>query len=183
MFQSVRDIPIPDDLSEIEHAEFVAFQESLAALEEEWLKIQSGENEDQQMCVQVLEKRTAKRKQEAKSRLDLRLEVIEKQVEKETDRIEQESQVAERNLWKRLYRAYAQSYSTITNQLKELMGKESFQAYIADKTIEFAGDVIQSDSQMKTRMQQPEEMKIRLSPQQCEADMKLIQAMFENQDE
>lgn len=184
MFQSVRDIPIPDDLDQIKRAEFIAFQESLAALETEWQQLLQGENENRKMCVEILEERTAKRKQQAEDRLKLRLDVIEKQVEKESERIEIENEEAKRILWERLVRAYAQSYNTITGQLKDLMGKDSFQAYIADKAI-FANAQfpMQSDSQMKTRMQQPEDMKIKMTPQECERDLKLIQAMFDNQED
>ena len=193
MFESVRDIPIPDDLDDIKRAEFLAFQESIAALEDEWQQIRQGENKNKRMCIEILDERTAKRRQQAEDRLKLRLEVIEKQVEKESERIESENEEAKKILWTRLFHAYAQSENTITGQLKELMGKDSFQAYIADKATKtrmqlkdlIGKDSLQAyiaDKSMKTRMQQPEDMKIKMTPQECERDLKMIQAMFENQE-
>ena len=182
VYESVRDIPIPDD-GPVNRDELIAFQEALGQLETEWRQLQANENPDQKMCLKILEEKRAKRRQLAEERLRLRLEVIDKQVERETERIQQEAEEAKKILWERLVRAYAQAYQHVTAQLKELMGKarKDYQAYMADKTIEFP--IMQSDSTMKTRMQQPEEMKIKLSPQDCERDLMQIQALFEHQDD
>ena len=180
-FESVRDIPIPDDVRGVKRDELVAFQEALGELESEWLALKRNENADQKMCMEILQEKTNQRRQMAEERLKLRLEVIERQVEKETERIQAENEEAKKILWERLVRAYAQAYQTVTAQLKELMGKVDYQAYMSDKAIEFP--IMQADSTMKTRMQQPDEMKIKLSPQECERDLRQIQALFENPDE
>lgn len=183
VYESVRDIPIPDDVSGVSRDELIAFQEALGQLESEWLQLKENENPDQKMCLKILEEKTAKRRQMAEERLKLRLEVIDKQVEREMERIQAENEEAKKILWERLVRAYAQAYQHVTGQLKELMGKarKDYQAYMSDKVIEFP--IMQSDSTMKTRMQQPEEMKVKLSPQDCERDLMHIQALFEHKDE
>ena len=174
--QSIRDIPLPPGLSEIEKAEFIAYQESMAELEDEWEALKAGENSDQKDCVALLEEIREKRKQQADERLRLRLEVIDKQVERERKRIEDEHEEAKKALFERIIKAYAQSYNAITAQLKETMSKDDYNAFISANGIDFP--IISNESQIKTRMQQPEEPKIRLSTQEAAQDLGIIHTKF-----
>jgi hypothetical protein len=178
-FASVMDIPLPEGLTDLQRIEFQAFKESLGQLESEWRQTSSGENEDVKTCFTLLDEIAEKRKSAAKQRLDLRLEVIEKQVERQRDKIRLESEEYKRMLFERLVSSYSKSYKNITGQLKDLMGKVwmDYDTWIAQNGIEFPQ--IPAESQMKTRTQQPEETKLRLSAEECESDLRQLQSIFD----
>jgi hypothetical protein len=179
VYESVRDIPIPDNLTELERGEYLACQEALGALEAEWRQLSAGDNVDLKACLDVLEEDKENRRQQAKERLRLRLEILEKQVEREQSRIADETEKARKVLFERIVRSYAHAYQNICTQLKELMGHagQDFNAFIAANGIEFPQ--MPPDTQMKTRLQQPEEANIRLSAQDCKRDLRMIQEMFD----
>lgn len=178
--ESVKDIPIPEGLSPIELSEFNAYKIALCNLEEEWIQLQNGENDDQKTCISVIQEIKEKRTKQANERLNLRREIIEKQTERERERIEQEKDEYKRILFDRLIRSYHQAYQTITVQLKDLMGKEYGQ-FIAMNGIDWPN--MPSESAMRTRMQPPDEVKIRLSPPEVDADVRRIQQIIQETDD
>lgn len=180
MYESVAEIPIPENLSEVEKAEFSAYKMALTELEKEWMQLQEGENPDQQTCMTLINEIKEKRIAQAEERLKLRKEIIEKQAEREREKIKQEQEEYKKLLFERIVRSYYQAYNTATNQLKELMGKD-YGPYIAQNGITFPN--IPSEVQMRTRMQPPEEAKIRLTPVENEHDMRLIQQIIQNADQ
>jgi hypothetical protein len=174
---SVRDIPLPPDLTDLQRAEFSSFQEGIAILETEWRGLSTGENPDLQTCVAHLDEITAKRKAQAEERYRLRLEVIDRQVEAETERIKQDSEQAKAILFQRLARAYSNSFHTLLGQLKDLGG--NWEAY-AERGIDLPQV---ADGQARLRMQQPEEIKIRVTEEVSERDLRSVQAMFDNSED
>jgi hypothetical protein len=176
-FYSVRDIVLPEGLTELERAEYSAFQEALALLETQWLQLETGENRELQACLAVLQERTAKRKEEARERMRLRIEVIHRQVQLEMERIDIENQEARKALFDRMVREYSQSYQEVTSQLRELGARPL-------PSLSHAIDFPQlaADSQMETRMQQSEDAKIR-SPQDCEPDLNRLQEIFDDNED
>lgn len=175
MSVSIADIPIPEDLSEVRKAEYRAYQAATLQLEKEWEDLHKGDNVDQQSCIELLKEIKANRTQQAEERLSKRLEVIGMQVEREKERIDKEMQESRKALFERLVRAYYQSYQNIATQLRELLGKD-YTAYITSHAIEFPS--MPSDSQMKTRLQQPEEAKVRLTQAEIDRDLKKLQQMY-----
>ncbi|OHT12286.1 hypothetical protein TRFO_17981 [Tritrichomonas foetus] len=176
---SIADITIPDDLPEVQRAEFVAYQKAMIDLEIEWNKLQNNENTDQKACIDIIQEQHERKKKKITERHELRKDIIQKQYQKETDRIDREFRVAKTTLNERLIRAYYQSDQNITAQLKDLKGKD-FAAYIQENAIDFPQ--MPPDTQMMTRTKQPEEVKIRLSSQECDRDLRRIQSIFESEE-
>lgn len=174
---SIRDIPIPDNLSTVEKAEYTAYQEAMGELEDEWEALQKGENINQKECIALLEQIKEKRRQQADERMKLRLEVIDKQVEREKERINQEHEEACKALFERIVRAYRDSYNMLVSQLKEIMPKDEYSAFISQHSIEFP--TISNESQFKTRMPQLEEPKNRVNAQEAEQDLRFIQSKLQ----
>jgi hypothetical protein len=175
MFSHVSDIPLPSDLTDLQRAEFTAFQEAISVLETEWRALSTSENPDLQSCLTHLEEITAKRKTRAEERYRLRVDVIDRQIGQESERIKLESQQAKAILFERLKRAFSQSFQTLIGRLKELGGDwESYAKRIPENVM---------DGQMKMRMQQPEEIKIRLTAEDSERDLRSVQAMFEKSED
>ncbi|EAY14906.1 hypothetical protein TVAG_380160 [Trichomonas vaginalis G3] len=180
MFQSVAEIEIPNDLSDVDKAEFTAFKLALVDLEKEWNQLQDGTNPDQQTCLSIINDVKEKRIAQADERYKLRTEIIEKQTEKEREKIKQEQEEYKKLLFERLVRSYYQAYQSVTAQLKDLMGKD-YSQYISQNGITFPN--IPSEVQMRTRMQPNEEAKIKLTPAENEHDMRLIQQIIQGADQ
>ncbi|EAY07481.1 hypothetical protein TVAG_499690 [Trichomonas vaginalis G3] len=176
-FKSVSEIPVPDNLSDLERIEFNAYKQALVELEQEWLQLKNGENPDQKACQTYINDIKTKRIQQAQDRLNLRKEIIEKQAAKEKERILQQQEDYKKLLFERIIKSYHQSYNTVTSQLKELMDKDYGQ-FIAQNGITFPD--IHNEQQVRTRMSQPEEPKIRLSSAESEQDVRLIQQILQN---
>ena len=172
MSVSISEIQPPSEWDPIKKAEFEAYKSALTEIEKEYIQLQKGENSDQKQCIQHLEEIRDKRKITAKQRLDSRLENIEIQYQREQEKIEAEREGFKKLLFERLIRSYSQSYHAICSQLSDVMG-EDYAQYIATKGLNFP--ILQgSEIQMKTKMSQPEEAKIKLSPAEIEHDMKRI---------
>ena len=176
MSENIEDIPIPEDLDPVDQAEFQAYKNALIDLEKEWKQLKDGENPDHQTCIAIIDEIKGKRIAQADERLKLKREIIEKQTEREREKILQEKEEYNKLLFERLVRSYYQAYQSVTSQLKDLMGKE-FGQYIVANGIEFP--TIPSESQMRTRMQQPEETKIRVAPGEADHDIRLIQQIIQ----
>jgi hypothetical protein len=172
---AIRAIPIPDDLSDIEKAECQAFQEALSEIEADVIRLRNRQNVDQHAAHQLLEDLRNQGYNQADERLQLRLEVIEEQLRNERSRIESEFDEAQRALHQRILRAYCQIDVTLNAQLKELMGK-NYGAYIAANSIEFPR--MPQETQMRTRLHEPEEAKIRLNQVEAERDLRKIQQKY-----
>ena len=175
MSTSIEDIPIPDDLNEIDAAEFNAYKMALIDLEKEFKQLMEDSNPDHQTCISIINEIKDKRIAEADERLKLKLEIIDKQTEKEHEKLQQEKADYNKQLFDRILRSYYQAYTSITSQLKELMGKDYAQ-YIAVNAIEFP--TIPSENQMRTRMQQPEDVKIKIAPAEADNDYRRIQQIL-----
>jgi hypothetical protein len=174
-FRPIASIPLSDDLSDIQKVEFRALQEAMTEIESEAIRLRKGDNVDQQSAIALLKEMREKQRSQADERQRLRVEVIAEQVERERRRIESEFEEAKSALGKRIVRAYCQADQYLTSQLKDLMGKD-FSAYLQANPIDFPP--MPPDTQMKTRLQQPEEAKIRLSTPDAERDLKKIQQKF-----
>ena len=178
IMKKIEDIPIPEDLTEVQKAEFIAYKSAMIQLEEEWIQLQSDQNPDQIACNEIIQETNDLKKKKILEKLETRRDIIKKQHQKEIEKIEKEFKVAKSTLNDRLIRAYYQSDQNIIAQLKDLKGKDST-TYIAENSIDFPP--IPSDSQMKTRTNQPEELKLRLSPQDCEKDIRKIQTYYDSE--
>ena len=176
-YENIASIPIPEGLPPDIQVEYTVYRESLVQLENEWLQIKNNENEMQQEAYKLLSQMEEERKENHKSHRDLRIEVAERQREKELEKVKNENEEAKRSLFERLVRGYHHAYKCITTRLKELMGKD-YQAYIEQNEIEFPQ--IPSDSQMKTRYQQPEEAKSRITSHETEQELQKIDDMFKD---
>ncbi|OHT16806.1 hypothetical protein TRFO_12876 [Tritrichomonas foetus] len=176
-FPSVADIPIPDELSPEIEAEYIAYQECLVQLENEWRQLKTNENEYQIEANNLLQQIFEKRRQKQIARKNLRMEVVERQCEKENERLKNECEDAKKVLFERLVRGYYHAYRNVTSRLKELMGKD-YQSYIDANEIEFPQII--TDNQMKTRYQQPEETKARISSHETELDLQKIDELFKS---
>ncbi|KAK8892364.1 hypothetical protein M9Y10_029590 [Tritrichomonas musculus] len=170
--KKIEDIPIPDNLTEIQKAEFTAYKEAMIQIEKEWEQLENNENNDQKACNAIIQDLHDRKKKKIAEKLSTRQDIIQKQHQKEKDKIEKEFKAAKTTLNDRLVRAYYSSYQNIIGQLKDLKGKD----YSVDNSIDFPP--IQSDPQMLTRMKQPEEPNFRLSSQDCEKDLRKIQNIF-----
>ena len=175
MSTSIEEIPLPEDLNGVDVAEFTAYKMALIDLEIEFQQLKENTNPDQQTCISIINEIKDKRIAEADERLKLKLEIIDKQTEKEHEKLQKEKQAYNEQLFDRILRSYYQAYTSITSQLKELMGKDYAQ-YIAVNSIEFP--TIPSENQMRTRMQQPEDVKIRIAPAEADNDYRRIQQIL-----
>lgn len=176
-YESVELIPIPKGLPPDVEVEYTVCQDSLAQLEKEWKQIKDNENEMQKGAYKILEQMEARNHEIQESRKNLRIEISKRQHEKEVERISNDCEEAKKSLFERLVRGHYHAYKCITSRLKELMGKD-YQAYIEQNEIEFPQ--IPSDSQMKTRYQQPEENKSKLSSHETEQELQRIDDMFKD---
>ena len=172
----ISEIPLPENLTDIQTAEYKAFVEAISNLEDQWIDLETGNNPEQKLCIEQIKQIKEKRELQAKERLDLRLKIIEKQYQKECEKIENEQEEYKKLLFDRLMRAYSQSYQMITSQLKDLMGKE-FNSFISTNGIEFP--TFNPEGQMKTRFQQPEEGKPRLNQSDVDQDIRTIQQIVQ----
>jgi GTPase SAR1 family protein len=172
---AIRAVPIPDDLSDIEKAECQAFQEALSEIEADVIRLRNGQNIDQHTAHQLLEELRTQGHEQAEENFRLRLEIIEEQVRTERNRIESEFEEAQRALHQSILRTYCQIDVALNAQLKELMGK-NYGAYIANNSIEFPR--MPPETQMRTRLHEPEEAKIRISQAEAEKDLRRIQQKY-----
>ncbi|OHT17445.1 hypothetical protein TRFO_12413 [Tritrichomonas foetus] len=179
-YTSVSEVPVPENLTELQQIEFAAFRDSLAALEGEWQALENNSNPHQKECIQLLNEIRESRKQQASERLNLRLEVIKQQVERDTERIDLENDILKQTFYDRIMRAYYASYQNLIGQLKGLMPEDDFQAYINENGIEFPA--FPDDSTMKTRLHESENLKIRISPQEIARDLHEIQSKLEKEE-
>lgn len=176
-YSSVHDIPIPSDLSPELKSEYVACQECLVRLENDWKFLKENGNEMEEEARQLLNQREEKRREKHEACMNLRIEVAARQREKELERIKNECEEAKKNLFERLICGYHHAYKCITSRLKDLMGKD-YQAYIESNEIEFPQ--IHTEGQMKTRFQQPEEPKSKISSHETEQELLKIDSMFKD---
>ena len=174
----IADIPLPDGLSEVQKAEFIAFQDAMTEIENEWEQLSNGTNPDQERCIQLVNEIKEKRYAQAKERLDIRLEVIENQVRKETEKIEADLEEYKEKLFERVMKAYQHSSLAISAQLKEQMGTKEFNQYMQTHSIDFPS--FPSEGQMRTRTQQPDEAKPKLSTPDIEKDVRRIQQIVQS---
>lgn len=179
-YSTVREIPLPEDLSELQKIEFEAFQSSLGTLEDEWNSLEDNNNPHQKECIKILDENRENRKQEALERLNLRLAVINQQVDISTDRVDVDTQNAKQMFYDRIMRAYYASYQNLLSQLQNLMSEEEYSNYIQDNSIDFPA--FPDDNTMKTRMQESEALKIRISPQEIEHDLRKIQSRLQKEE-
>lgn len=175
MSVSIDSIPIPEDISEIDKVEFNAYKMALIGMENEWNQLNADQNPDHQTCIAIINEIKDKRIAQANERLKLKLEIIDKQTEKEREKLNQEESDYKKQLFDRILRSYYQAYQSVTSQLKELMGKDYAQ-FMAVNAIDFP--TIPSESQMRTRLQQPEEAKIRIAPAEADNDYRRIQQIL-----
>ena len=180
-YNSVSEIPPPENLTELQEIEFQAFKESLCSIENEWFDLMNdNKNNYQKECIQILDEIKKSRKQQATERLNLRLQIIDQQVERDSARIELENDMLKEAFYDRIMRAYFASYQSLLNQLKELLPEQEYQAYIRENAVEFPP--FPDDSTMKTRLQETENLKIRLTLEEIEADLHAIQSKFSKED-
>ena len=173
--KSISEIPLPEGLSDVQKAEFIAFQDAMTDIENEWKQLSEGTNPDQQRCIQLVDEIKQKRYDQAQERLKIRLEVIENQVQKETRKIESDLEDYKEKLFERVMKAYQHSAQAISSQLKDQMGTKEFNQFIQSHSIEFPS--FPSEGQMRTRTQQPDEAKPKLSTSDIEKDVRRIQAI------
>lgn len=176
-YESVSQIPIPQGLPHEIEVEYKVCKECIIQLENEWNQIKENENEMQKDAFEILSQMEKERKENHESRMNLRIEVAERQREKELEKVKNENEEAKGFLFDRLVRGYHHAYKCITTRLKELMGKD-YQSYIEQNEIEFPQ--IPSDIQMKTRYQQPEEAKSRITSHETEQELQKIDDMFKD---
>ena len=179
--ESVANIEAPESFTDIQKAEFYAYRASLAEIEKEYLELKDGKNLDQQQCIEQLEEIRRKKLERAEKNFEMRKEMIEANSKKEIEKIEEEKDEYKKILFEKLVRSYNQSYLHITAQLRELLGKEYGQ-FIAENGIDFPS-LQGAETQMKSKMSQPDEAKIRLSPAEAEHDIKYIQQVLREDEE
>jgi DTW domain-containing protein YfiP len=150
-------------------------RKKLCTVESNVLQLHNGENVDQRGAHKLLEDLPNQGKAQADERLNLRLSVIEEQVRSERQRIEREFEEAQRALHQRIFPGYCQIYATLKGQLKELMGKK-YGAYLAANSIDFSR--MPPETQMKRRLHEPEEAKVRLFASEAERDLRHIQEKY-----
>lgn len=178
--KSVSEIPIPDNLSELQKIEFMAFRDSLSALENEWNSLESNDNPHQKECIKLLNEIRDNRKQQAAERLNLRLQVIDQQVKIDTERINLENEILTRTFYDRIMRAYYAQYQNLLGQLKGIMNEDEFNSFVRENEIQFPS--FPDDATMKTRLQESEDLKIHISPQEIENDLHIIQSKLKKEE-
>ena len=176
-YENVAAIPIPQGLPPEIEVEYTVCKECIVQLENEWIQIKENENEMQKSVYDILSQMEKDRKESHESRMNLRIEIADRQREKELEKIKNENEEAKKSLFERLIRGYHHAYKCITARLKELMGKD-YQSYIDQNEIEFPQ--MPSDIQMKTRYQQPEEAKSRITSHETEQELQKIDDMFKD---
>ena len=174
-FVPILSIPLPEDLDEVKKVEFKVFQDTIAQIEADAARLRDGENLDQQSVHSLLNEIRDRRRAQADERRQLRFAVVEQEVENGRERIASEYEEAKGALYKRIVRALYQSDTNILNQLKELMGRD-FAAFQAGNAIQFP--TMPPDTQMQTRLQQPEEAQMRLPPAEAERDLRRIREIY-----
>ena len=179
-YSSVSEIPSPENLTELQKIEFTAFRDSLSALENEWNALEDNNNPHQKECIKLLNEIRDNRKQQALEHLNLRLQVIEQQVKRDTERINLENEILTQTFYDRIMRAYYAQYQNLIGQLHGLMNEEDFNSFIRENEIQFPP--FPDDNTMKTRLQESENLKIRISPQEIENDLHIIQSKLEKED-
>jgi hypothetical protein len=168
-------IPLPDGLADTEAAEYEAFQAAMGEIEGEVDLLRRGEHADQIAARRLLEGVREQGRAQADEQLRLRLEMIDEQIKTERARIESEFEEARRALHQRILRTYCQIDVALNRQLKELMGKD-YAAYIAANAIDFPR--MPPETQMRTRLHEPEEAKIRLASAEVERDIRRVQQKY-----
>lgn len=174
---SIIDIAISDDLTDkIQRSELIAYQKAIYQLEQEWDQLQKNENPDQKACINIIQDQHDRKHQKIEQKYKTRCQIVDQQRQDEIERVNREFEVAQSALKDHLIKAYIQSNQNITTQLKDLKGKD-FQAYNAENSIDFPQ--MQAESQMDTRTKHHEEGKLRLTNQECENDLAIIQKIYE----
>ena len=170
---SISEVPIPEGISEFQKLQYESFRDSLCQMEQELQELENGNNKDYLEFLSVIDEIKATRQKQADERLRLKLEVIEKHTNSELERIERENDESKILLHDRMIRSYKACYDETLSKLKELMNEDEFNLFVNENRIDFPD--IQPDLQMKTRLQQPNELKVKLSPEEIENDLKQIQ--------
>ena len=134
-YENVAAIPIPQGLPPEIEVEYTVCKECIVQLENEWIQIKENENEMQKSVYDILSQMEKDRKESHESRMNLRIEIADRQREKELEKIKNENEEAKKSLFERLIRGYHHAYKCITARLKELMGKD-YQSYIDQNEID-----------------------------------------------
>lgn len=180
-YSSVSEIPIPSDLSELQAIEFNAFRDSLSALEKEWYALEENNNPHQKECIKLLNEIRDNRKQQASERLNIRLQVIDQQVKRDTELINLDNEILTQTFYDRIMRAYYSQYQNLILQLQGLMSEEDYESFIKENGIQFPS--FSDENTMKTRLQESENLKIRISPQEIDNDLRTIQSKLEKEED
>lgn len=171
---SISEIPIPSSLSPLQRLEYESFRSSLSSLERELISLSSGSSPEYLELLRVVDSVRALRLREADERLRLKLEVIDQHFRSECDRISLETDRSKDLLRDRLIRSYKVCYDSALSRLSSLLSPSEYSAYISSHGIAFPP--IRDDTQMKTRVVQPDEHRVKLSPTDVERDVLRLQA-------
>jgi hypothetical protein len=174
-FVPISAIPLPQGLSEAELAEYEAFQASVGEIEAELELLDRTEHPDQITGRRLLDDQREQGRTQADEQLRVRLELIDEQIKTESESIDSEFDEARHALQQRILRTYCQIDIALNRQLKELMGKD-YAAYIAENAIDFPR--MPPETQMRARLHEPEEAKIRLTSAEAERDIRRIHQKF-----
>jgi hypothetical protein len=177
-FPSVAQIPIPDDLSDIDRVEFLACRGALAQLELEWLSVTRGDHPDLQLALTLLLESKAVRDNRAKERLELRIDVEQRHAAHQRERIALDCELAKEALRERVIRGYFQKYQKICGRIGEVMAEigEDFEEFIKTNRIEFPP--IAGDDTIRGRLQTVESVAVALPAEEGEKDLRQIIAQF-----
>jgi hypothetical protein len=138
-FRSVREVPIPEGLTEVQRCEYLACRDAIVQLESEWISVDDGTNPDFLASLALINEEKAQCDVRADERLRLQLEAVEVEAERERNRIAREKSNAAEHIRDRIMLCYFQRYQAICSQIRESMSEtgDDFDAFIANHAIEF----------------------------------------------
>lgn len=172
----IADIPIKEDLSDIEKTEFNAFIEAMTEVETDWELIGAGENPDQKEILKIYNEIKERRDKQAEEAFQTRIKVIKEQVEREKRKIMEDEKENIKLLEERFFRSYEHSYEEKCRKIRDAFRNESdYLAFKQTHTISFPFD---EKTMPKTRSSTEDARQI-LPPANVENEFKEIKRIIQ----
>ena len=156
--------------SRIDEVEWECFVECVRRLEEEVESVREGRSSEVVRCRELLGSVRDRRIKESEERKRIRLEVVSREVTKEVERIERETEEGKEQLFERIVRSMQQCYQETCEDLKGILGKD-YMSFINERGIDFP--IVESSG--KSKYQHNDDAKIKLNGIEGEQDLKSVQ--------
>jgi hypothetical protein len=177
-FPSIRNIPIPKDLSQQQTGEYLACREALCSLEAEWNQRFNDNNGDVSAVMTHFQEIKEQKDHQAEEKLRLRLEIVAKESEQERENVNTEIDEAKKQLFETVVRGYSDVYQKLCSRIENLMTRTGgdYERFIQANSIEFP--IMGGESQRKFKSQSGGKQANQMAMQELDKVLHTVETLF-----